>query len=227
MALRYLPTGGSWTTLCWYSIRPGDSITPATGGKTLRTTNSVWYFYAEASDRSVWWKGTDNTRTCRGRSLGMQKMTQVSGSQLTLRLTCNNRRMLGETGETEMESLSVIPEQELCQLGEDRLEGAIDDKDVLDVLAFPNLDEEEGVGAPLCAETNSTKDILGVAFSQDGITLEGLSKRTIPPGKTANQSGEVTAPSCDETCVAIEEAFESLKEKLEKIHGRRLGEHLV
>ena len=37
----------------------------------------------------------------------------------------------------------------------------------------------------------------------------------------------IQEPSCDETCVAIEESSQELQKKLEKINDRRLGEVLV
>jgi len=228
VALRYLPTGASWTTLCWYAIPPGQSITPSDhSGNTLRTTNSVWYYYAETRDRSFFWRGSDNTRTCLGRSLGMRKMSSVSGSRLKLRLTCNNRRMSEidhMENQTQMEA--ETPDQQLCLLAEDGLEGAEDREVNKDVLAFPNHDEEEGVGAALCADT---KDVADVAFS-----LEGLSQMNLPANETGvvgavgTEDEVVLAPSCDETCAAIEESYQELQKKLEKIHGshgRRL--HLV
>ncbi|CAK9000830.1 Uncharacterized protein SCF082_LOCUS6667 [Durusdinium trenchii] len=224
VALRYLPTGGSWTTLCWYSIGPGASITPSTNDQTLRTTNSIWYYYAETYDRDALWQGTDNTRTCRGRSLGMRKVSSVSGSKLMLRLTCNHRRLLNEN-QTEIVPEAEIPDQQLCLLAEDGLEGTLEnDTDVKNVLAFPSHDEEEGVGGPLCTETH------GLAFSEDGIAFEGLSKsRSLPGNYTEELDGEVkfSSPSCDETCAAIEESYQELKKKLEKIHGRRLSEDLI
>jgi len=231
LALRYLPTGGSWRSVCWYNIRSGETITPSDAdGNTLRTTNGVWYFYAETS--SLTWRGTDNTRTCRGRSLGMRKMTEVWGSKLTLRLTCNSRRRLSEN-ETSM-SNDEMPDQQLCLLADDGLEGTVEnDADAMDVLAFPNHDEDEGVGVPVCTEIED-KDSLGVPFSKEnGLAFQGFGSKALPRNPrnqthVTNDEGEVIQePSCDETCVAIEESSQELQKKLEKINDRRLGEVLV
>ena len=141
-----------------------------------------------------------------------------------LRLTCNHRRLLNEN-QTEIVPEAEIPDQQLCLLAEDGLEGTLEnDTDVKNVLAFPSHDEEEGVGGPLCTETH------GLAFSEDGIAFEGLSKsRSLPGNYTEELDGEVkfSSPSCDETCAAIEESYQELKKKLEKIHGRRLSEDLI
>ncbi|CAE7818924.1 unnamed protein product, partial [Symbiodinium necroappetens] len=231
LALRYLPTGGSWRSVCWYNIRSGETITPSDAdGNTLRTTNGVWYFYAETS--SLTWRGTDNTRTCRGRSLGMRKMTEVWGSKLTLRLTCNSRRRLSEN-ETSM-SNDEMPDQQLCLLADDGLEGTVEnDADAMDVLAFPNHDEDEGVGVPVCTEIED-KDSLGVPFSKEnGLAFQGFGSKALPRNPrnqthVTNDEGEVIQePSCDETCVAIEESSQELQKKLAKINDRRLGEVLV
>ena len=57
VAIRYLPTGGSWESKCWYQIKAGKTITPYSGPK-LRTTNPLWYYYAEANSGSHTWSGT-------------------------------------------------------------------------------------------------------------------------------------------------------------------------
>eukprot|EP00438_Fugacium_kawagutii_P011903 Skav219184 [mRNA] locus=scaffold648:590067:591410:- [translate_table: standard] len=235
LALRYLPTGGSWTSKCWYIIRPGATITPTSGGQALRSTNTVWYFYAETVGHPYTWQGTDNTRACRGRSLGMRKMTSVSGSRLTLGLTCSNLRRLSEN-ETKMDEMDEMPDQQLCLMAEDGLEGVELDNDTMEVLRFPTHFEDEGVGVPPCTEIH---DSLGVGFSHS--PAFAFNSKAVPPvpswtngtndqANETNGHGEVDEvtqdPSCDKTCVAIEESYQELQRKLSEM-GRRLGENLV
>lgn len=106
VAIRYKQPNGQWTTKCWWSVSPQESIYLASGGDRLITENSIWYYYAEAVDGSTSWWGNDNTRTCRGRSLKMKKKDYVdSKSDLYVGLSCNNRNKMStatEVGEEEV-----------------------------------------------------------------------------------------------------------------------------
>lgn len=66
VAIRLKDSDGDWVTRSWAKIYPGE--------KELlgRSTNGIFYFYAESE--SWVWKGTDNTRTISGKKYGMREV---------------------------------------------------------------------------------------------------------------------------------------------------------
>ena len=96
VALRYKDAAsGSWRTKGWFLIEPGRAITPTSGGKKLRTDNSVFYFYGATEDRETVWAGdaedkADRTYTVDGRKLRFREKRDARGLR-NLRLTCEHR----------------------------------------------------------------------------------------------------------------------------------------
>jgi len=218
VAIRYLPTGGSWESKCWYQIRPGKTITPASGPK-LRTTNALWYYYAEANGGSYTWQGTDTTRTCAGRSLRMRKATSYSGNKLTLRLTCGNfRTRKAPSNMTDIDVKAEVSDQHFCELANhDASDGQPPDAGALMNFSH-DWEEAQDQGCEAPAE---------LAISEKGITVgpADFLDPMLPVEKEGdNQStDELVDPVCGEACQAIEEAYNELAKKLQAIHGRRLG----
>lgn len=58
LAIRYNVQGDRWVTTGWWNFKPGQSSYLASDQQRLRATNSIWYYYAETTDRSNWeWSG--------------------------------------------------------------------------------------------------------------------------------------------------------------------------
>ena len=99
VAIRYKRTNGQWASECWWQLNPNQSFYLANNGDRLITENKIWYYYAEEIGGSRVWSGTDNTKTCGGRTLRMKEKNYVNSDQdLYLGLTCSNAKS-SEVGE--------------------------------------------------------------------------------------------------------------------------------
>ena len=89
LAIRYKSTTRGWRTAGWWSFAPGETgKLSAENGELLRSTNAIWYYYAETTDSAGFkWSG-DNAVKVGARELRMKKMTEERGDSAWT-ITCN------------------------------------------------------------------------------------------------------------------------------------------
>lgn len=81
--IRFKNYAGDWETKGWWILEPGETA------YVEDTKNSVFYFYAEATDGSKTWQGTDNFKTFKGKKYGFRKLNTSKGfGDWTTNLTC-------------------------------------------------------------------------------------------------------------------------------------------
>jgi hypothetical protein len=90
MALRYKDPKDGWVSRYWYNFDPGESANLLSGGKTIYSENSVYYYYAYAPGTSDEWTADDNRYTIGGRSYGFRKRQGHSNGKYRVTLTCTN-----------------------------------------------------------------------------------------------------------------------------------------
>jgi len=88
VAIRYRDVGGYWKTVGWWKFAPGKSSYLASNGKRLLTKNTIWYYYAEATDGSGYYWGGDYPVDYNGTKLEMKKLRDDEGDS-NWSIVCN------------------------------------------------------------------------------------------------------------------------------------------
>ena len=172
VALRYKNANtDQWESECWYNLTPGRSTYLASGGDRLMTKNKIWYYYAESLDGQDVWSGYGSdgsvNRSCNGRSLNMKRMNYVdSDGDLTLRLTCNRGRALGDNSNITDAELFSTDEASLMNSGSIRggitpNEG-VSDEDLFWMAEYPQVekhhDRDQNI-EPFCVSEETGEDV--------------------------------------------------------------------
>lgn len=90
LALSYLRLNKQWDEVGWWKYGANSNSYPSYDGKRIRSSNRVFYFFAESLDGVTTWAG-DQKETVAGRMVGMRKieLEKDSDGDFVLRLTCN------------------------------------------------------------------------------------------------------------------------------------------
>lgn len=87
VAVHYLDTEDKWRTRGWFELEAGESKDLYYVNETLRTKNSIVYFYAQSLDGSDVWGG-DTLIEFGDEDLSMRQY-QTSTGNINIRLSCN------------------------------------------------------------------------------------------------------------------------------------------
>ncbi len=84
--IRYKTVEGEWETKGWWTIEPGKTA------YVEDSRNSIFYFYAEAKDKSLFWKGEDNFKEFQGTEYGLRqiKKSNLEYGEWVTNISCSN-----------------------------------------------------------------------------------------------------------------------------------------
>jgi len=88
LAIHYLEPGGSWRSEFWWDFSPGESAYLSTSGRKIYSNNTIWYYFARATDGSGWVADGDVVVDVDGHSTGMRKL-QAQGADNRWSLSCD------------------------------------------------------------------------------------------------------------------------------------------
>ncbi len=94
LAIRYQNVNNQWRSIGWWKVNFGQQITLKHQNYPLRSNNSIWYFFAEATDGSGrQWKGNHNINV-NGENYGMLERKVQNGQDFRFGVNCDNAQLL-------------------------------------------------------------------------------------------------------------------------------------
>lgn len=88
IAVRYMNTNDNWVTDGWWEFSPSEKGLLRGDNGRLETDNSILYYFAQSTDKTIVWEGDKNTKYFKGKKLDMREVDDENGD-IDITLVCN------------------------------------------------------------------------------------------------------------------------------------------